>query len=146
MHHPSKISHSTVYVIRAYTLCVMHIIVIAVTPTGEITSTTDPMFTLKCTTTGAPAVVTWTYSGTSRMYTNDGGHRLSQSLLNGVASSFESRLAFLSHPYPSDTGERVCIATATYVSANSSETNPSTAVGKSVLIYLSFEPLLVHIL
>ena len=59
--------------IRAYTLSVVHIIVIAVTPTGEITSTTDPMFTLKCT-TGAPAVVTWTYSGTSRMYTNDGGH------------------------------------------------------------------------
>ena len=120
--------------IRAFTLSVVHITFIAVTPTGEITSTTDHMFTLKCTTTGAPAVITWIYPGTSRMYTNDGGHQLSQSLLNGVASSFESRLAFLSHPYPSDTGERVCTATATYVSANSSETIPSTAVGKSVLI------------
>ena len=121
--------------IRAFTLGVVHITFIAVTPTGEITSTTDPMFTLKCTTTSAPAVITWTYPDTSRMYTNDGGHQLSQSLLNGVASSFESRLAFLSHPYPSDTGERVCTATATYVSANSSETIPSTAVGKSVLIH-----------
>ena len=110
-------------------------IVISVTPTGEITSASDPMFILKCTTTGAPAVVTWSYSGTSRMYTNDGRHRLSQSLLNRVTSTFESRLEFLSHPYPSDTGERVCIATATYISANSSETNPSTAVGKSTLIY-----------
>jgi hypothetical protein len=80
------------------------------------------------------------------MYTSDGEHQLSQSLLNGVASTFESRLAFLSHPYPSDTGERVCIATATYISANSSETNSSTAVGKSALIHIkfkfSFEPLL----
>lgn len=91
------------------------------------------MFTLKCTTTGAPAVVTWSYSGTSRMYMNDGGHRLSQSLLNGVTSTFESRLEFLLHPYPSDVGERVCISTATYISANSSETNLSTAVGKSML-------------
>lgn len=119
----------------------MHIVT-AVIPTGAITSTTDPIFTLKCTTTGVPAAVTWTYSSTSRMYTNDGGHQLSQSLLNGVASTFESRLAFLSHPYPSDTGERVCIATATYISANSSETNSSTAVGKFVLINL--EPLLIH--
>ena len=56
-------------------------------------------------------------------------------MLNGVASTFESRLAFLSHPYPSDTGERVCIATATYISANSSETSLSTAVGKSMIIH-----------
>ena len=90
------------------------------------------MFTLKCTTTGAPAIVSWSYSGTSRMYTNDGRHQLSQSLLNGVTSTFESRLVFLSHPYPSDTGEHVCIATATYISANSSETNPSVAVGKTI--------------
>lgn len=127
-------------VIRAYTLSVVNIIVTAVIPTGEIISTTDPLFTVKCTTTGAPAVVTWTHSGTSRMYTNDGRHQLSQLLLNGVASTFESRLVFLSHPYPSDTGERVCIATATYISANSSETNSSTAVGKSVLLHLSYKP------
>ena len=128
--------------VHTVTLNVMCITVTAVTPTGAITSTTDPMFTLKCTTTGVPAFVTWTYSSASRMYTNDGGHQLSQSLLNGVTSTFESRLVFLSHPYPSDTGERVCIATATYISANSSETNSTTAVGKSALINL--EPVLDH--
>ena len=67
-----------------------------------------------------------------RMYTNDGDHRLSRMLLSGTASTFESSLLFTSNPYPSDTGERVCIATATYVSVNSSETNISTAVGKLI--------------
>ena len=105
----------------------------AATPTAEVTSTTDPMFTLKCTTTGAPAVVSWSYSNTLRMYTNDGEHQLSQSLLNGATSTFESRLAFTSHPFPSDTGGRMCIAAATYISANSSETDMSTAVGKQIL-------------
>ena len=91
---------------------------------------TDPMFTLKCTTTGAPAVASWSYSNRQRMYTSDGAHQLSRSLLNGASANFESSLVFSSHPYQSDTGERLCIATATYVSANSSETNTSTAVGK----------------
>ena len=90
---------------------------------------TDPSFTLKGNTSGVPAVVNWSYSNSLRMYTNDGGHQLSRTLLNGATSAFESRRVFTSHPYPSDTGERVCTATATFVSANSSEANRSTAVG-----------------
>ena len=119
------------YSMRLFADHIMHIVnLIVVTPTAEVTSTTDPMFTLKCTTSGAPAIVSWSYSNTLRTYTNDGGHQLSQSLINGATSTFESRLAFTSHPFPSDTGERVCMATATYISANSSEMNTSTAVGK----------------
>lgn len=107
-------------------------------PSCEVSSMTDSSFTLKGDTSGVPAVVSWSYSNSLRMYTNDGGHRLSQTLLNGVTSTFESSLVFTSHPYPSDTGERVCTATATFVSANSSEANRSTAVGNvnSVLFAL----------
>ena len=111
-------------------LCKSNFTLIIVTPSGDVNSTTNATFTLKCTTTGVPAVVNWSYPNTLRMYTNDGGHQLSQSLLNGASATFESSLAFSTHPYPSDTGERVCTATATYLSANSSETNTSTRVGK----------------
>ena len=90
---------------------------------------TDPSFTLKGDTSSVPAVVSWSYSNSMRMYTNNRGHQLSQILLNGATSAFESSLVFTSHPYPSDTGERVCTATATFVSANSLETNTSTALG-----------------
>ena len=88
------------------------------------------MFTLKCNTSGAPAIVRWSSSNGLRMYTNDDTHQLSQMLLNGTTSTFESSLTFTSDSYRSDTGELICIATATYVSTNSSETNTSTAVGK----------------
>lgn len=101
-----------------------------VTPTSQISSTTNPRFTLHCNTTGAPAVVSWLRSDGMTTYTNGRGHQLSQTLLNGATAYFESNLQFTSHPYQSDTGERLCIATATYVSANSSETNTSTAEGK----------------
>ena len=103
---------------------------IAATPTGRISSTTDPTFTLKCNTAGAPAEISWSSSDRQTMYTSDGEHRLSQSLLNGATANFESSLVFTSPPYRSDTGERVCIATVTFVSVNSLETNTSTAVGK----------------
>lgn len=101
-----------------------------VIPTARVSSTTDPTFTLKCNTTGAPADISWTSSDRQTIYTNDATHQLSQSLLNGATANFESSLAFTSHPYQSDTGERLCIATATYFSANSLETNTSTAIGK----------------
>ena len=64
------------------------------------------------------------------MYNNDNGHQVVQSLLNGETSTYESRLTFISHPYPNDTGERVCVATAKFISANSTESNTSTTVGK----------------
>ena len=105
-------------------------LLIAVTPIVEVSSTTEPTFTLKCNTNGAPAVVSWSYSNGLRMYANDDTHRLSRMLLNGTTSNFESSLVFISDSYQSDTSEHLCIATVTYVSANNSETNMSTAVGK----------------
>lgn len=104
--------------------------VIAVIPTGEISSTTDPIFTLKCNTVGAPAVVSWSHLNGMNTYTSDGGHQLSRSLVNGSTARFESTLAFRTHPYQVDTGERTCTATAVYISSNSSERNPSVAESK----------------
>ena len=101
-----------------------------VLPTVGVTSTADPQFVLECTTMGTPGVITWAYSGSSRVYTNDGSHQIVQSLLDGTTSTLESRLTFFSHPYPSDTGERVCIINSTYISTNSSQTNTSTVLGK----------------
>lgn len=100
-----------------------------VMPTAEVTSTANPQLVLKCTTIGAPGLISWAYTGSSRTYTNDGNHQIIQSLLSGVTSTLESRLTFLRHPYSSDTGDRVCMVTSTYVSTNSSETNASTTTG-----------------
>ena len=99
-------------------------------PTVDVTSTANPLVVLKCTTIGAPAVISWRHSGASRLYNNDENHQIIQSLVNGVTSTFESRLTFIRNPYSIDTGEHVCIATSTYVSTNSSETNTTTAIGK----------------
>lgn len=104
------------------------------TPTTRVTSSTDPLLTFKCTSDGAPTAITWSYSNHLRIYTDDGEHRVVQSLSNGETSTYKSSLTFTSHPYPNDTGERVCIATAKFVSANSSETNTSTRIGKNKII------------
>ena len=77
------------------------------------------------------------------MYTNNGGHQLSQTLVNGATATFESSLVFTYHPYSSDTGERICVATATYVSANSSETNTSTAISKYFMVVVMYCILIV---
>lgn len=79
---------------------------------------------------GAAGVITWGHPRTAQTYTNDGGHELVQSLLNGVNSSYESRLIFNRNPYESDTGERACIVTSKYVSINSSQTTTSTVISK----------------
>lgn len=104
-----------------------------VVPTVEVASRTDPLFNLECTSMGAPGVITWTYSGSSRTYTSGRDHQIVQSLLNGVSSTFRSTLTFLRHPFSSDTGERICVATSTYISTNSSETNTSTVIGTKYL-------------
>lgn len=105
---------------------------ISVTPKTQVTSTTDPLLTLKCTSTDVPTIITWSYSNHLRMYTDDSEHHVIQSLSNGVTSTYDSRLIFRSHPYPSDTGERICVATAKFISANNSETNTSTRTGKKI--------------
>lgn len=115
----------------------------AVIPTVGVTGTANPQLVLQCTTTGAPAAITWRYSGTSRVYTNDGDHQIVRSLLNRVTSMFESRLIFVRHPYLSDSGERVCTATSTYISTNSSETITSTAVGKFVIAVLEVNVMII---
>lgn len=119
-------------------MCV-HLYPFSVTPRTRVTSTTDPLLTFKCTSSGVPTIITWSYSNNLRMYTDDSEHHVIQSLSNGVTSTYDSRLIFRSHPYPSDTGERICIATAKFISANSSETNTSTKTGKKkhqVYIYV----------
>ena len=105
-------------------------------PTIGVMSTASPrLVVLKCISVGAPGEITWTYSGSSRMYTNDGSHQIIQSLLNGTTSTLESQLTFIRHPYQIDTGEHACIITSTFVSTNSSQTNTSTVIG--MYIHLS---------
>ena len=82
---------------------------------------------------GAPGVISWTHSGSSRMYISDENQNIVQSVRSGVTSIIESRLTFLRHPYLRDTGERTCMIASTYVSANSSETNTSTITGNHSL-------------
>ena len=113
-------------VMLCVTLCYNFVAV----PAISITSTTNPMLVLRCTAMGAPGVITWAYSGSSQMYTNDGGHQIVQSLLNGVTSTLESRLTFTQNPYSRDTGSRVCVVTSTYISTNSTQTNTSTKMSK----------------
>lgn len=108
---------------------------IVANPTVIVTSSATPLLVLECTAIGGPAVITWGRSSSSRVYVNDENHRIDQSLLNRATSTFKSRLTFIRHPYLVDSGERVCTATSTYVSTNSSETNTSVAIGMWVKYY-----------
>lgn len=109
-----------------------------VIPRTQVTSTTDPLLTFKCTSSNVPTVITWSHSNHLRMYTGDSEHHVTQSLSNGETSTYDSWLIFRSHPYPDDTGERICIATAKFISANSSETNTSTRIGKTKCKLITF--------
>ena len=117
---------------------------ILVTPRTQITSTTDPLLTFKCTSSDVSAVITWSYSNHLRMYTNDNEHQVIQSLSDGETSTYDSRLIFRSHPYPSDTGERICIATAKFISSNSSKTNTSTKTGKNNIRFVFMDSTIMH--
>ena len=127
-------------------MCV-HLYTFSVTPRIQVTSTTDPLLTFKCTSSGVPTIITWSYSNHLRMYTDDSEHHVIQSLSNGMTSTYDSRLIFRSHPYSSDTGERICIATAKFISANRSETNTSTRTGKKKhQVYMYVFSSIVHTL
>lgn len=108
------------------TLCLS---ILIVTPTIEVSSTANPDPVLKCTVVGLPAVITWGYSSSSRVYVTDENHKIYQTLVNRDTSTLESKLHFVRHPYLVDAGERVCTATSIFVSTNSSETNTTTIIG-----------------
>ena len=99
-----------------------------------VSSTSDPHFTLICTTTGTPATVQWFYEGGSRMFENDANHQIVHSVINRMASTYNSYLRFATLS-SADLGQHVCASTTTYVSSNNSETNVSIRTGRELLIY-----------
>ena len=103
----------------------------------KISSITDPSFSLQCLSEGVPGFISWAFSGSSKVYTNDEVHKIVQTLINGTSSTIESTLSFSHYPYQKDTGDRSCKVTTTYVSTNNSETNTSTITGwfSSCIIY-----------
>ena len=110
-----------------------------VVPQIELSVVTYPQFSLNCSSMGAPGVISWSYTTSSRTYTSDGTHTIRQALVSGYSSTIESTLTFSQHPYNRDTGERSCKVTTTYVSTNNSETNTSTTTG----LLINYIPLAV---
>ena len=94
-----------------------------------VSSTSDPQFTLICTTTGTPATVQWFYEDGSRMFENDANHQIVNSVINRTASTYNSYLRFATLS-SADMGQHVCVSTTTYVSTNNSVTNTTIRTGR----------------
>ena len=95
-------------------------------PSVTVSSSTYPLFTLNCTTTGTPANIEWLSISAGLVYENDDTHFIEQVLRNGVTATYDSILAFASSPVH---GVHRCTTSTKYVSSNSSETNSTIASG-----------------
>ena len=93
-----------------------------------MTSVSHPLLTINCTTSGAPALVTWDYISGDLILREDENHRIIHSLRDGSTATYDSTIAFTFIPL-NETGVYACIADTTYISSNASETNISTVTG-----------------
>ena len=94
-------------------------------PSVSVTSTSHPLFTINCVTSGAPTVVTWNYQSGDLIYQNDEGHQIVHSLQDGTAATYHSAIAFTFIPV-NETGVHACETETTYISSDTTETNTAT--------------------
>ena len=116
----------------------MHTYTYIAVPSVTVTSVSHPLLTINCTTSGAPALVTWDYISGGLILRDDENHRIIHSLRDGSTATYDSTIAFTFIPL-NETGVHACRADTTYISSNTSETNISTVTGidrKFVMLYV----------